>query len=397
MRQDRNGTELVLPGRNSWARESIAIVKMKSSKHSVGDWVEVRSKAEILSTLDSNAQMDGMPFMPEMFAFCGKRFQVYKRAHKTCDTVFPVRGRRVADAVHLETRCDGSAHGGCQAGCLIFWKDAWLKPVSKNAPEHAASGALQPENRCTEAAGGPGCTEAIVEARSQTVDSDPEVPTYSCQATKLPYATTQLDWWEPRQYIEDYTSGNVSLWRIISGGAYFAFLSVTKVIGGPTLRRLYDEFYWLWRGSPFPRKTGTIPHGQSTPVQSLDLQAGELVQIKSYDEILKTLDTGSKNRGLYFDAEEVPYCGGTYRVLRRVERIVNERTGKMREMKTPCVILDTVICDSRYSECRLFCPRSIYAYWREIWLERVGPKPPAPQLDTAEQSASRCEPAASSR
>lgn len=377
--------------------ESIAIVKMKSSKHSVGDWVEVRTKAEILSTLDSNAQLDGMPFMPEMFAFCGKRFQVYKRAHKTCDTVFPVRGRRVADAVHLETRCDGSAHGGCQAGCLIFWKDAWLKPVSKNAPEHAASGALQPENRSIGSAAGQGCTEAIVEVRTQTTDSDPEVPTYSCQATKLPYATTQLDWWEPRQYIEDYTSGNVSLWRIISGGAYFAFLSVTKVIGGPTLRRLYDKFYWLWRGSPFPRKTGTIPHGQSTPVQSLDLQAGELVQIKPYDEILKTLDTGSRNRGLYFDAEEVPYCGGTYRVLRRVEKIVNERTGKMREMKTPCVILDTVICDSRYSECRLFCPRSIYAYWREIWLERVGPKPSAPRLESTEQSTSACEPASSSR
>jgi len=47
----------------------------------------------------------------------------------------------------------------------------------------------------------------------------------------------------------------------------------------------------------------------------------------------------------------------------------------MREMKTPSVILDSVICESRYSECRLFCPRSIYAHWREIWLERVGSEP----------------------
>ena len=370
---------------------------MKSSKHSVGDWVEVRSKAEILRTLDSDAQLDGMPFMPEMFAFCGKRFQVYKCAHKTCDTVFPVRGRRVADAVHLETRCDGSAHGGCQAGCLIFWKDAWLKPIRQDSPEQAAAPAQQSAIGSNGTAARPRCTEAVVEARTQTADSDPEVPTYNCQATRLPYATTQLDWWEPRQYIEDYTSGNVSLWRIISGGAYFAFLSVTKVVGGPTLRRLWDKFYWLWGGAPFPRKTGAIPHGQSTPVEILDLQAGELVQIKPYEEILKTLDTSSKNRGLYFDAEEVPYCGGTYRVLRRVERIVNERTGKMREMKTPCVILDTVICESRYSECRLFCPRSIYAYWREIWLERVGPKPSVPLLETPEHSTSRCEPAASSR
>jgi hypothetical protein len=40
------------------------------------------------------------------------------------------------NAVHLVgVRCDGSAHGGCQAGCLIFWKDAWLRRV--DAPSAA--------------------------------------------------------------------------------------------------------------------------------------------------------------------------------------------------------------------------------------------------------------------
>src|SRR4051812_36241092 len=95
----------------------------------VGEWVKVLSKDEILATLDRNGTLDGMPFMPEMFAFCGQRFRVYRRAHKTCDTVFPVRSRRITRAVHLETRCSGEAHGGCQAGCLIFWKEAWLKRV----------------------------------------------------------------------------------------------------------------------------------------------------------------------------------------------------------------------------------------------------------------------------
>src|SRR5689334_7771389 len=97
-------------------------------KLKAGDWVEVKSKAEILATLDEKGQIDGLPFMPEMLQFVGKRLRVAKRAHKTCDTVFPVRGRRVAHAVHLETRCDGKAHGGCEAGCLLFWKTDWLKP-----------------------------------------------------------------------------------------------------------------------------------------------------------------------------------------------------------------------------------------------------------------------------
>src|SRR5262247_2520271 len=144
---------------------------MKRRKLSVGDWVEVRSKEEILRTLESNGELDGMPFMPEMFAFCGKRFQVYKRAHKTCDTVFPVRGRRVPRAVHLETRCDGQAHGGCQAGCLIFWKEAWLKKVGAEFPDAATTDE------------GAKCSESQVWSGVRARGSCSEAPRYVCQAT----------------------------------------------------------------------------------------------------------------------------------------------------------------------------------------------------------------------
>jgi hypothetical protein len=48
-----------------------------TKKLSIGDWVEVRSKEEILATLDSNGWLDGMPFMPEMLQYCGRKFQVY--------------------------------------------------------------------------------------------------------------------------------------------------------------------------------------------------------------------------------------------------------------------------------------------------------------------------------
>jgi hypothetical protein len=74
---------------------------------------------------------------------------------------------------------------------------------------------------------------------------------------------------------------------------------------------------------------------------------------------------------MYWDAELVPYCGGTYRVLKRVTRLIDEKTGMMMEMKNPCIILDSVVCQARYSSCRMLCPKSMYPYWREIWLERV--------------------------
>jgi hypothetical protein len=195
-----------------------------------------------------------------------------------------------------------------------------------------------------------------------------------CQATQLPYATASLPWWDFRQYLEDYASGNVGLWRMLCAAVHSAYYHLSNAgIGvGRPMRWFYETFRPLWGGPPWPRKAGPIPMGKATPEAKLDLQPGELVRVRSHEEILRTLNTGSSNRGMAFDKEMVPYCGGTYRVLKRVTKILNERTGKMQDMKTPCIILASVVCQSRYSDCRLFCPRSIYPYWREIWLERVG-------------------------
>ena len=93
-----------------------------------GDLAEVRSREDILATLNREARLDALPFMPEMFQYCGKRYRVFKRADKTCDTISTTGTRRLFHTVHLEgLRCDGQAHGGCQALCLLFWKEAWLR------------------------------------------------------------------------------------------------------------------------------------------------------------------------------------------------------------------------------------------------------------------------------
>jgi hypothetical protein len=334
----------------------------------VGDWVEVLSKDEILKTLDDNGRLEGMLFMPEMFKFCGSRFQVYKRAHKTCDytTRAPFRTRRLERAVHLETRCNGEAHGGCQADCLLYWKEAWLKRVDGSA--HGA-----PLRNAVGSAPEGGCRESVVFTNTQASDSNGEGPTYICQATQVQHATTSLAWWDLRQYIEDYSSGNVGIERLISGLAYSLYYHLSQAgIGvGRPMRWLYDTFHRVWSGTLFPRKPGLIPPGDPTPAVTLNLQPGELVRIKPHQEILKTVDETNRNRGMYWDAELVPYCGGTYQVLRRVNKIIDEKTGKMVSMKTPCIVLDKVVCQARYSPCRMLCPKSMYPYWREIWLERV--------------------------
>jgi hypothetical protein len=68
-----------------------------------------------------------------------------------------------------------------------------------------------------------------------------------------------------------------------------------------------------------------------------------------------------------FDAELVPYCGKVFRVQTHVETFIDERTGYIRRMKTPAVILDGVYCQSRYNEITVFCPRGIYAGEKSGW------------------------------
>lgn len=339
-------------------------------KLKVGDWVVVRSKEEILRTLDHEGMLDGMQFMPEMFQFCGQRLQVYKRAHKTCDyTVpYPYRTRWLKETVHLATRCDGSGHDGCQAGCLLYWKESWLKRVDAATKDNIVPVGTLTEKRDDV------CSEATVWANTHLPDKPGESRTYLCQATQIRSATTELSPWDVRQYIEDYLSGNVGLWRIVTALAYSTYYNIAQAgIGlGPVMRWLHDVLRPLWRGSKWPRVPGELADGSPTPAANLNLKPGELVRVKPHEEILRTVTYSNLNRGMYWDAELVPYCGGTYRVLNRVNKLIDEKTRKMLEMKTPCIILDSVVCQARYSPCRMLCPKSMYPYWREIWLERVG-------------------------
>jgi hypothetical protein len=340
-----------------------------------GEWVQVRNRREILQTLDKSGRLEALPFMPEMFEFCGKRFRVLKRTHKTCDPPNGLGARRMVRAVHLEdVRCNGSAHDGCQARCLIFWKEAWVKTVAGDpAP-------IAEDRKNTLACGGHlatsgGCAEQDVFAGTR--DGSKEVssnePIFICQSTHLSYATQPWHWWDLRQYLEDYTSGNVRLSQILKVFFFFLYAQLASAgIGlGSILRWIYDTFQRLRGGTVYPYRIGKIPRGAKTPSARLDLKPGEMVKVRSYEEILATLDEVAHNRGMYFDAEMVPYCEGTYRVLDRISRIIDEKTGKMLHLKNDCIMLEGVVCLACYAKYRRFCSRRIYPYWREIWLERV--------------------------
>lgn len=313
-----------------------------------GDIVELRPAAEILATLDESGALDNMPFMPEMLQYAGRRFTVSRRVEKICDTIAATGSRRVHDTVYLEDlRCDGSGHGGCQAGCRIYWKEAWLRRVDGRAAEN------RPENDSV----------AELERRAQAstrtmreIDGESE-EVWRCQATDALKATEQLKTSDLRQYWRELRSGNFALPHFLFAlirGFFFEVADRLRIMKALPL---------------------SGPGTYSKPAEPLDLQPGDLVQVRAKQEIASTLDARGHLRGLSFDREMVPFCGGTYRVQDRVQRLIDDRTGRMIEIPSDCLILQGVVCSGERSAGRWFCPREIYPYWREAWLRPVERSP----------------------
>ncbi|RFU38214.1 hypothetical protein DZF91_28865 [Actinomadura logoneensis] len=324
----------------------------------VGDVVEVLGAEEILATLDERGELDGLPFMPEMLAYCGRRMTVHKVAHKLCDTISRSGMRRMEDAFHLAgARCDGSSHGGCQTACSLYWKGAWLKRVGPGpAPEPVP--AEQDE----------GMRKLLplleVNTRKDT-DTDGEV-LYSCQATELLRAAPErVGVKNVGQFVEDVRTGNNTVGESVRAfliGGYNRYQDITRArLPKPLL--INNGLRWaLFEGALDGR----------TPVESLDLKPGELVRVKPRDEIIKTLNKDLLNRGMGFENEMARHCGKTARVRARVEKVIDESTGRLLTMKTPCIILEGLVCEGAYN---FNCPREFVPFWREIWLERVQDAP----------------------
>jgi hypothetical protein len=96
------------------------------------------------------------------------------------------------------------------------------------------------------------------------------------------------------------------------------------------------------------------------------IEAGDIVRVRSREEIGLTLNRWNQLKGCSFMEEMWPYCGTTQRVLKRVERFLDERDYLLKKCNG-IVILDGVFCQGT----RDFgaCDRTCYFFWREEWLE----------------------------
>ena len=311
-----------------------------------GEWVEVKTAAEISQTLDAEGTIDGLPFMPEMEQYCGFRFRVLRRAEKTCiefaGGAYKIREFRGNDVFLLEgLRCSGANHDGCQRQCMLFWKAVWLQRTETTS----GAAPVDPSDHKT------------LRLKMKTMSSPQR---YFCQSTELANATRQESLTKIQilhKCYRDVRFGGVRVGEMLG------------LIAMPLYRKIKDRLFGR------SRLLGNLAR---TPVGTLGLQPGELVEIKSLEQMQETLDRRGRNRGLVCDIELKQFCGRQYRVHSRLDRMISEATGQMRNVE------GTVILDGNTCMCARAlggCPRLDVCYWREVWLKRLGPA----QVDNADE------------
>ena len=311
--------------------KSILIKKNRqySSKLYPGDTVEVRSHREIISTLDKSGTVEGLLFIPEMHKYCEKKFEVKKIVNKI---IIEGAGliRYMKNTVILnEVTCDGEAHENCGRNCPLLWKEIWLRRLDNKSKKR------------------------------ETVNDVPYIKhlnninfTHSnivkCQSTNLINATFPLHIWDIRKYIWDITGKTYTPIERIRTIMISLFLKIFKLISG---------------------KRYPIIHGKlkKTTSAQLYLQKGDIVEVKSKKEILATLDVTGRNKGLEFTPEMLKFCGNRFRVLKRLDKMINEITGEMQHLSNT-VILEGTTCDGKAHG---GCQRNCYCFWREIWLKKI--------------------------
>lgn len=99
------------------------------------------------------------------------------------------------------------------------------------------------------------------------------------------------------------------------------------------------------------------------------LKAGDMVRVKSKEEIEATLNHLGQSRGCTFMADIMtPYCGTVQRVLKPMERFVDERDLRVKRCKG-LILLEGVMCGGTTAFGR--CDRSCFIFWREEWLKKI--------------------------
>ncbi len=104
--------------------------------------------------------------------------------------------------------------------------------------------------------------------------------------------------------------------------------------------------------------------GKTSQLNHDQIQPGDMVRIRSEDEIQKTLDRSGRTHGCLFAVGMNDHCGKEYRVFKRVDHFFDEIERRMCKCNN-LFVLEGTQCS------RTTCDRSCPYFWHVSWLQKI--------------------------
>lgn len=139
------------------------------------------------------------------------------------------------------------------------------------------------------------------------------------------------------------------------------------------ITRIPRKIFWaIWRRIEYIINTIILfakkPFRQTALMNHTVINSGDMVRVKSKNEIKAMLNAWNEYKGCAFIDDMWNYCGSTQRVFKKVQNFIDERDYKLKRVKG-LYILENVYCQGTRVLGK--CDRSCFFFWREEWLDKL--------------------------
>lgn len=124
------------------------------------------------------------------------------------------------------------------------------------------------------------------------------------------------------------------------------------------------------KGKVLPRGNSSVLSVLVSPRSVAAINPGDLVRIRSREEVRKMLDQHGVYKGCTFQPDMYDYCGKIRKVSKRVDYFYDEVKEKLCKCRN-LFILEGVYCTGKKRLYKDRCDLNCYPFWHKDWLERV--------------------------
>lgn len=290
--------------------------------------VKIRTREDVLQTLDSDFKLDGCQLTDKMCGCCS----AVRRVTKVVRNVFDEHESRMyetrAPLYILENMiCDGKVQDfehRCDHCCQLLWHEEWLKRaegeedpmLTEETSFYGGENLCGPDTSCT--------------------ISLPEV----CQLRLLDGLKRQ-----------NSSISNLLQFRI-------KLLWSTKTKASYLVNRLKSI------------TSSYLDTAETSFLYNNSIKQGDTVRVLNREEINKSLDLHNKYNKCQFINEMYKYCDNDYIVLKEIKYFYDEAKRKMCKCKD-IFLLQDVTCSGERRAFSKPCDRHCYYFWHKKWIRKI--------------------------